>query len=740
MIKWVALALATAAAATTLVSSAGAAPQQASALTASLTSRAAASAYLRSLGINPVGVTIQRGAHNYAGPNCPGKGWTCTRSTRVLQVSQQAGRANQVECGPDGVVTDEGGDCEIVQVSSEATNSAECNQSSGDANANERCVIFQTNSIGSNIATVNQSVDTANSESSTQNVTQYIGINQQNGNGSNQARIGPNSDPSGGQSINESGTPFGSQSQDASQQISLTQKSTGGDNNADIAQSLTEDENANADGGTLSETQNTNTREPNTNTGITQTSNSGANDVNMSQSHELSQSVSSPGTGSSQTQGAPGGGINSVVDQQSSGLSSFTNHQSENQFQFAPGGSEGIVAQTQYGPMWSDPQQGNPGNVNNLTQDSSQQASNPDLESDQLYMNCDSSGICDGTEAITQFDHTHRNGCDAPHCHIGLIVINGVETTCTDTCPPQPGPPPPPDNPSGTPPTCALIGTVDGPPKQIKIQVEDAQGVDSIDVDQTNATSTFDPPTLAGSPTSVVVTATKTLQDQRSFIRLTIMDSAGLQTVCDPIVPAVHKRHAAKKAKSHASAAHGRLALQVDASRLVYGQSKQLTFTGRVPNGKPGQHVALLSSTCGFKGAAPIATLTTRAGGAFTYRYAPAISASFAVRWNNLTSAKKPVRVQPQIVVTKTAHGRYRVDVSTTNGVFLTGTKVTLEALAGGHWKSFGQGLLSPNSANDVMTAVSSATIVKAPAGRTLRARVPATACYAQAASAPIGG
>ena len=96
--------------------------------------------------------------------------------------------------------------------------------------------------------------------------------------------------------------------------------------------------------------------------------------------------------------------------------------------------------------------------------------------------------------------------------------------------------------------------------------------------------------------------------------------------------------------------------------------------------------------------------------------------------------------MQPAIAFKKVGKGLYRVDVSTTNGVFLDGTKVMLEALAGGRWTPLGQAVLAKNSPIDVMTAVSSATIVKAAAGRKLRARVPATACYAPAASASISG
>ena len=52
-----------------------------------LSSRAAINDYLRSIGVNPQGVVVQRGARVYAGPSCPGAGWTCTRATRVVQLA-----------------------------------------------------------------------------------------------------------------------------------------------------------------------------------------------------------------------------------------------------------------------------------------------------------------------------------------------------------------------------------------------------------------------------------------------------------------------------------------------------------------------------------------------------------------------------------------------------------------------------------------------------------------------------
>src|SRR5215212_10212814 len=95
--------------------------------TADVSTRQGALSYLRSLGLNPDGFVVQRGARNYAGPRCPGKGWTCTTSTRVLQISTAG------------------------------TNSATCDESTAGTDlsspANYRCVIVQRGVGGANVAT-----------------------------------------------------------------------------------------------------------------------------------------------------------------------------------------------------------------------------------------------------------------------------------------------------------------------------------------------------------------------------------------------------------------------------------------------------------------------------------------------------------------------------------------------------------------------------------------------------------
>ncbi|MFL5923761.1 MAG: hypothetical protein ACJ74S_07310, partial [Gaiellaceae bacterium] len=81
--------------------------------------------YLRSIHVNPRGVVVQRGARNYAGPNCPGKRWRCTSTKHaVVQVAATGGK-NTYSCT--------GSSCAVIQVAAAptATNTAKCIKTTG---------------------------------------------------------------------------------------------------------------------------------------------------------------------------------------------------------------------------------------------------------------------------------------------------------------------------------------------------------------------------------------------------------------------------------------------------------------------------------------------------------------------------------------------------------------------------------------------------------------------------------
>jgi hypothetical protein len=121
---------------------------------ANLETVAGAKRYLRAIGVNPKGVVIQRGVHNYAGPNCPGAGWSCTSTAHpVVQVARRGGK-NRFLCTT--------GSCAVVQATMSAnkarsltaalvTNTAKCIKTTGVTQA---CSISQTNATADNVAIV----------------------------------------------------------------------------------------------------------------------------------------------------------------------------------------------------------------------------------------------------------------------------------------------------------------------------------------------------------------------------------------------------------------------------------------------------------------------------------------------------------------------------------------------------------------------------------------------------------
>ncbi len=100
--------------------------------------------YLASLGLRSRGFVIQRSHRNYAGPSCPGKGWTCTRSARVVQITTRPGDVNRYEYSATAAVAaPTPSPCGTVQ--------------SGPSNI-AKASITQTSDTGSNSVQITQQV------------------------------------------------------------------------------------------------------------------------------------------------------------------------------------------------------------------------------------------------------------------------------------------------------------------------------------------------------------------------------------------------------------------------------------------------------------------------------------------------------------------------------------------------------------------------------------------------------
>src|SRR3954468_5192192 len=90
-------------------------------------------------------LVVQTGALNYAGPSCPGFGWTCTTSTNVIQTATPGGR-NVFVCSTDA--------CTVTQTAVAGGNRAHCIQQG--AAQSQSCTIVQINQSGDNVVLTRQ--------------------------------------------------------------------------------------------------------------------------------------------------------------------------------------------------------------------------------------------------------------------------------------------------------------------------------------------------------------------------------------------------------------------------------------------------------------------------------------------------------------------------------------------------------------------------------------------------------
>jgi hypothetical protein len=189
--------------------------------------------YLRSIGIDPTGVVIQRGARNYAGPNCPGFAWNCTAGTGVVVQLAQAGQ-NTFECSPEGdqtYPTDAPNTCVLFQSNTNGNNHATCRESSDANPVVLTCEITQVNVNGDNHANIDQNVD--QSGGATQTASVNADLFQDNESGNNHANLS--------QSISQttSAVASGMQSQEADFDADVDQDTdTGGNNFLQQSQTL----------------------------------------------------------------------------------------------------------------------------------------------------------------------------------------------------------------------------------------------------------------------------------------------------------------------------------------------------------------------------------------------------------------------------------------------------------------------------------------------------------------------
>jgi hypothetical protein len=470
MIRLAAFVVAVAAAAMS-IGSAGASTAT-SAPTIDLSTDQAVVSYLTSLGVDPTGVVIQRGALNYAGPSCPGAAWTCTTSTKVVQVAQPGGQ-NQVACGagasaiPDSYLTSDltGAQvsqlvssaapaplligCTAVQAGGAQTNTTRCVWH--DSSASQPCTIVQPgagNANASNRAFVLEIDD--QSTGSTQDATQTASIRQDAaGDAQNFVHVI--------QSIKLSTNTGTTQTQEGHQLTCALQTSESGNEFSQVIQSIAEKEQAQ---GPPTQQQNVEARSKlcdpqfvenpavttstaNTFARVEQNSGSGALDSHVNQSHNLdARATNATAPGASQTQGDPGGGIQGKVFQDSSGTAKSFGVQNEDQNLAA---DSPTITQKQFGPLTCcSTQSSNPNDNVKIDETSSQRAvSSPlplgDLSSATPNPNAQQETFLEGdfettgNGQITQKGKQNEGSATFSCPPDGFFVSEGGVSTCSLT-------------------------------------------------------------------------------------------------------------------------------------------------------------------------------------------------------------------------------------------------------------------------------------------------------------------
>jgi hypothetical protein len=406
--------------------------------------------YLRSVGISPRGVVIQRGKRNYAGPRCPGKRWTCTASRRVVQIAAGRG-ANTFSCSTAR--------CVVVQAATAplVTNTAKCVKTTG---ITQSCSITQTSTDNNNQAIVY--MDAAKASGLTQNASQTAQIVQTAGAGANQACVFQRTTVDGS-TVARKGMPV-SVNLNAHQTISITQNSASGGNTVQNASSTSGGSCATGAldqrqtitsraQGTATVTQNQNTIDsgPNMVVDIAQNqragflgSATGANDARFDQTNTLAAIAIGPGP-VFQTQSTENGGIEGTINQFSQDPSNIDANQTEIQCvhaqttpttaPFIPcptGGTQpSSLTQVQFGPMRKGDgpsvQGDNPSSTFDVIQSSTQDSDGGSTQTNTIEGDCSTSGNC----AVTQT--TNIDG--TPHTNTESGQNVDTQTTCSgSTC------------------------------------------------------------------------------------------------------------------------------------------------------------------------------------------------------------------------------------------------------------------------------------------------------------------
>jgi hypothetical protein len=133
-----------------------------------------------------------------------------------------------------------------------------------------------------------------------------------------------------------------------------------------------------------------------------------------------------------------------------------------------------------------------------------------------------------------------------------------------------------------------------------------------------------------------------------------------------------------------AGAAGARVSLSVSGYKVMSGRGLQLS--GRLSTSQSGQHVAIIAWRYGHSSPIRVATVTTGAGGHWSYTAKPTVQTTYKARWNTTSSRGVTVGVRPSIVMRELPNGHVWTAVSA--GRSLKGATVQLQRLVHGNWQT----------------------------------------------------
>lgn len=173
---------------------------------------------------------------------------------------------------------------------------------------------------------------------------------------------------------------------------------------------------------------------------------------------------------------------------------------------------------------------------------------------------------------------------------------------------------------------------------------------------------------------------------------------------------------------------------------VTYGKATALG--GNVSTAASGETVIVNAQECGKTGFTKIATVTSGAGGAWTYAAKPTLNTIYQADWKNTKSAQLTVKVAPGVVLKRIRSGRFSARVTAAQS--FVGRFVVLQRFVVSRrvWKTVKRVTLRTVKAGTAPTMISSAGFSARVARRTrlrlLLTQAQAGACYGPARSGTV--